>query len=530
MAIFNNMYITNAGQALYTKAQAGQQIQFTKMQVGSGQIGTQNPATLNALVNPQFNVAIQSITANSDLKTATISGSINNNNITQAVYICEIGLFANDPNAGEILYGYASAGTYGDYYAPSTAGPYTWNYEVNAAIGNAANVTAQLSGLTYDYGVINTNTTFNKISGGNQKEINKSIDTFLADLTYQTAGGTATAITLSTQTLVNGYFKTFIASANNNSAATTINGKSLYKPGTTTAPNLIAGKAYTVWYNSTGDCFFIKASAEGDADLTNVLAGKKFSNDNDTGIVGTMPNNGALGGSLDINGTYTIPAGYTTGGTVTQSITTKATATYNPSTTTQTIAAGQYLSGAQTINPVTGTAGAGDVLSGKTFASANGIGLTGTIPSKAGATINPSTSQQTIAAGQYLSGDQVIAPITGTATDADVVSGKTYNSAAGIARTGTATVQSLGGQLYTTGSIAHTNGTANTITLPFTPRVVMLTTSGGTLIWCVGAYYNYGYPISSANATPNNTIVFSGNTITIISSVLTTTYTYYAWS
>ncbi|WP_246517333.1 hypothetical protein [Clostridium aciditolerans] len=113
----------------------------------------------------------------------------------------------------------------------------------------------------------------------------------LADNMYQPAGGTATAITLTISgTLVTGYPITFIASANNNSAATTINGKQFYKPGTTTAPTLIAGKAYTAWYNATSNCFFIKASAEGDAIAGNVLAGKKFSNDDDTGLVGTMTN------------------------------------------------------------------------------------------------------------------------------------------------------------------------------------------------------------------------------------------------
>lgn len=113
----------------------------------------------------------------------------------------------------------------------------------------------------------------------------------LADNLYQTAGGTATAITLTIKgALVTGYPITFIASANNNGAATTINGKPFYKPGTTTAPTLIAGKAYTAWYNATSNCFFIKASAEGDAIAGNVLAGKKFSNDDDTGLVGTMTN------------------------------------------------------------------------------------------------------------------------------------------------------------------------------------------------------------------------------------------------
>lgn len=140
----------------------------------------------------------------------------------------------------------------------------------------------------------------------------KELNTSLSDLTYQTAGGTATTITLTMQTLVDGYSKTFIASANNSGAATTINGKALYKPGTTIAPNLAAGKAYTVWYNSASGCFFIKASAEGDAIAANVLAGKKFSNDSDTGITGTMTNNGAVTITPGTTNKV-IPAGYHNG-------------------------------------------------------------------------------------------------------------------------------------------------------------------------------------------------------------------------
>ena len=105
-----------------------------------------------------------------------------------------------------------------------------------------------------------------------EDKLNKHID----DSLYQEAGGTATAITLSMLTLKNGYSKTFIATANNNGSATTINGKPLYKPGTTTGPNIKEGKAYTVWYNSVSDCFFLQASAEGDATVAQVLAGAIF--------------------------------------------------------------------------------------------------------------------------------------------------------------------------------------------------------------------------------------------------------------
>lgn len=57
------------------------------------------------------------------------------------------------------------------------------------------------------------------------------------------------------------------------------------------------------------------------------------------------------------------------------------------------------------------TATASDILSGK-IAYAKGSKVTGTIGSKAAATFNPSTSNQTISSGQYLSGTQTIRAVT----------------------------------------------------------------------------------------------------------------------
>jgi hypothetical protein len=115
--------------------------------------------------------------------------------------------------------------------------------------------------------------------------------------TLPTAGGTATALTIAQKgfSLTNGAKAEFIASANNNGAATTADVESkgaapVYKPGGTDAPTLVEGKAYTIWYDTSGGNFFIKASATGDAVAANVLAGKIFSNDTDTDITGTMPN------------------------------------------------------------------------------------------------------------------------------------------------------------------------------------------------------------------------------------------------
>ncbi|NFI47877.1 hypothetical protein FDA77_18825, partial [Clostridium botulinum] len=188
MAIFKNMSITEKGISLYAKAQAGQQINFTKLQIGSGQIENRNPMTLTTLLEPKLDVPIVSIIANSELKSAAIIGKITNKNVKEAMYICELGLFANDPDEGEILYGYVSAGQYGDYYAPESQGPFNWEYQVNASIGNAANVTAEICELDYDYTLLSTNKSLIHLEGGNQKEINKSIDNLFQSVKLDLAG------------------------------------------------------------------------------------------------------------------------------------------------------------------------------------------------------------------------------------------------------------------------------------------------------------------------------------------------------
>lgn len=110
------------------------------------------------------------------------------------------------------------------------------------------------------------------------------------------ATGTATAITL-TIAGITAYTQLmkvdFYCVADNSGAATTVNinglgDVALYKPNAgEVSPTLIAGKVYTIYYASPS--FFLKASATGDAIAENVLAGKLFSTDVDTDIVGTMP-------------------------------------------------------------------------------------------------------------------------------------------------------------------------------------------------------------------------------------------------
>ena len=131
---------------------------------------------------------------------------------------------------------------------------------------------------------------------------------------YEVAGGTEAAITLNMPaTLQDGYWKKFIASKDNGGTPTTINGKSVYKVGTTNPPRFKKDRPYEVYYNAAKNCFFLKASATGTTSADKVLAGETFSTENDTDLVGTMPNKGAVTSSLNCGGSYTIPAGYHNG-------------------------------------------------------------------------------------------------------------------------------------------------------------------------------------------------------------------------
>lgn len=175
-------------------------------------------------------------------------------------------------------------------------------------------------------------------------------------------------------------------------------------------------------------------SSDVTASAADILVGKYdlTAQSDDEVVQGTMPNNGAVSHSLGINGSYTIPAGYHNGsGKVTQNITTKAAATYYAGTSDQTIPAGRYLSGAQTIKGLTQTNLAGaNIKPGVIIKINNGsedvFSVEGTMAAKNAATYYAGTSDQTISAGQYLSGNQVIKKLTQSGlASGNILRGKT---------------------------------------------------------------------------------------------------------
>ena len=114
MAAFPKMTLTNAGQALQTKVLAGATLTFTRIALGDGQLNGQPIAPLTALISQKATVEVDSVRV-VNTTTAQAAGFFSNVDVSSGFWWRETGLFAQDPDAGEILYGYTNAGDAGDY-------------------------------------------------------------------------------------------------------------------------------------------------------------------------------------------------------------------------------------------------------------------------------------------------------------------------------------------------------------------------------------------------------------------------------
>ncbi len=142
MAEFTDLTLTNIGYALQIKAQGGTKLQFTRVALGNGVLpsGTQLN-TLTALISEKQSSAISNLSVGG--KSVQIKANFSNKNLTENYYLRELGIFANDPDQGEILYAVANAGDAADYM-PAYDGAETIEqvFTIDLSVGNAANVTA----------------------------------------------------------------------------------------------------------------------------------------------------------------------------------------------------------------------------------------------------------------------------------------------------------------------------------------------------------------------------------------------------
>ena len=148
MASFNGFILTNKGRELLAKAVAGEQLTFTKMEVGDGTF-TGDIKPLTALVSKKDDFNINQI-ENQGNGQVVLKAIINNQNTTIGYYIREIGVFAHGADNIEILYAYNKA-IEADYF-PAFNGSNAVEFEYNNIIivDQAQNITAVIDpSMTY---------------------------------------------------------------------------------------------------------------------------------------------------------------------------------------------------------------------------------------------------------------------------------------------------------------------------------------------------------------------------------------------
>lgn len=104
MAEWSNATMTDIGADLQAKVNAGKtKLTFTKIKVGSG-VNATNPLVLTDVISSKWETT--NFVVKQEGKIVSVDTFITNNGIKEAFRMSEIGLFANDPDKGEILYAY----------------------------------------------------------------------------------------------------------------------------------------------------------------------------------------------------------------------------------------------------------------------------------------------------------------------------------------------------------------------------------------------------------------------------------------
>ena len=104
MAEWSNATMTDVGADLQAKVNAGKtKLTFTKIKVGSG-VNATNPLALTDIISSKWETT--NFVVKQEGKIVSVDTFITNSGITKAFRMSEIGLFAQDPDKGEVLYAY----------------------------------------------------------------------------------------------------------------------------------------------------------------------------------------------------------------------------------------------------------------------------------------------------------------------------------------------------------------------------------------------------------------------------------------
>lgn len=146
MANWSGFTLTNQGQALQAKINAGKTtLRITRLGLGSGTAS--NVMTLTGLVKQEQSISIGSIETENNK--VIIKTTLNNKNVSRAYEQREMGLFATDPNVGEVLFAYMIDNNPDTMPAYNSSTVVAEALTLNLLFSNTGNISATLDTSLY---------------------------------------------------------------------------------------------------------------------------------------------------------------------------------------------------------------------------------------------------------------------------------------------------------------------------------------------------------------------------------------------
>lgn len=144
MPNWSGLILTQQGRQLQAKVEAGTKLVITKLKLGSGVLPEgKQMEELRDLVTPKQNVGIATIEVQND-GTCKLSATISNTGLAAGYYVRELGVFATDPDKGEILYLVANDSAPDYLLAEGGATVVSQEFAVYVSASNTDNVVAQI--------------------------------------------------------------------------------------------------------------------------------------------------------------------------------------------------------------------------------------------------------------------------------------------------------------------------------------------------------------------------------------------------
>lgn len=285
--------LTNKGRQLQAKAQAGVQLVYTRMGVGSGTLSGQSLESMTALITPVKDLTISRLKRPAGATRALIGATLTNQDVTTGFYLREVGIFATDPDDGEVLYMYANSGATADYITPQGDGVIEKALNMNVFVGAAANITANIDeSLVYV-----TQQELADAIGGIRVNDASTTQKGIVQLSNAT-NSTSDALAATPKAVKEAYDTAkaaqTTANAANEEAAQAKQAGNERKAEVVAA---LVAKGVSASTSESWDSLISKLAAiikaTGNASIDDVLTGKTFSNATGNNLVGNMPDQGA---------------------------------------------------------------------------------------------------------------------------------------------------------------------------------------------------------------------------------------------